>query len=105
MQYIAKEKSINKNTTRPNKPPTKLSGKFQGVSSHRARGERRGRAVDVGVVEVGVVGLDGGWGGGPGLTMHHFGLGVKYNFFITMMTLWKKVNRDLKDPPAARLRL
>ena len=56
-----------------NEPSTKLSGKFQGVSSHRARGERRGWAVDVGVVEIGVVGLDGGWGGGPGLTMHHFG--------------------------------
>ena len=60
-----------------NEPSTKLSGKFQGVSSHRARGERRRWAVDVGVVEIGVVGLDGGWGGGPGLTMHHFGLGVK----------------------------
>ena len=80
VQYIAKETSINKDTTRPNKPPTMMSGKFQGVISHRARGERRGRAVDVGVVEVGVVGLDGGWGGRPGLTMHHFVLGVKDNF-------------------------
>ena len=80
MQYIAKEKSINKDTTNPNNPPTKLSGKFQGVPSHRARGERRGWAVDVRVVEVGVVGLDGGWGGRPGLTMHHFGLGLRDNF-------------------------
>ena len=36
--------------------------------------------MDVGVIEVGVVGLDGGWGGRPGLTMHHFVLGVKDNF-------------------------
>ena len=63
-----------------NEPSTKLSGKFQGVSSHRARGERRGWAVDVGVVEIGVVGLDGGWGGGPGLTIHHIVLGVRDNF-------------------------
>ena len=77
MLWFLKFYLCNKDTTRPNKPPTKLSGKFQGVISHRARGERRGRAVDVGVVEVGVVGLDGGWGGGPGLTMHHIVLAGK----------------------------
>ena len=85
-----------------NEPSTKLSGKFQGVSSHRARGERRRWAVDVGVVEIGVVGLDGGWGGGPGLTMHHFG-GKRH--LLTLPLRHKKVNEDLKDPPAARLRL
>ena len=46
-----------------------------------------------GVVEVGVVGLDGGWGGGPGLTMHHFGLGVKDIFLHYHFDFFKKKKR------------